>query len=229
MEKYAFIGGYDKADMLLYIAKILTALNKKVIIIDATVLQKTRYIVPTMIPTRQYITTFEEIDVAIGFENFKKIKEYQSLKPEEELDYDIALIDIDTARMYQEYEIKPTDKHYFVTSFDMYCLKRGLSVFSNIKGQINVTKILYTKEMLEEEDDYLNFLATNLKIKWNSEIVFFPFELGDQNIIFVNQRTSRIRIRGLSIQYMDSIMFICEEISKQGPNAIKKAVKIIDK
>lgn len=229
MDKYVFIGSYDKTDMLLYIAKTLTILNKKVLIIDTTILQKSRYIVPAMTPTKQYITTFEDVDVAIGFENFAKIKEYQSLKNEEELEYDIALIDIDTSRAYQEYEIKSTDKHYFVTSFDVYCLKRGLSVFSHIKNQVDVTKVLYTKEMLAEEDEYLNFLAMNLKVKWNSEIIFFPFELGDQNVIFANQRTSRIKVRGLSAQYMDSIMFICEEISKLGPNAVKKAVKIIDR
>ena len=29
MEKVAFVGSYDKTDMLLYMAKILTILNKK--------------------------------------------------------------------------------------------------------------------------------------------------------------------------------------------------------
>jgi len=126
MEKYVFIGGYDKADLLIYIAKILTILKKKVIIIDTTILQKTRYVIPNMLPSKQYITTYESIDIAIGFENIAKIKEYQKLAPEEELGYDFILIDMDTPRAYREYEIKPTDKHYFVTSFDIYNLKRGL-------------------------------------------------------------------------------------------------------
>ena len=42
MEKIAFIGSYDKADMLVCIAKILTTLKKKVIVIDANALTKTR-------------------------------------------------------------------------------------------------------------------------------------------------------------------------------------------
>ena len=36
MEKVAFIGGYDKTDMLLQIAKILTVLKNKVLLIDTT-------------------------------------------------------------------------------------------------------------------------------------------------------------------------------------------------
>ena len=39
MEKIAFIGSYDKADMIIYIAKILSIMGKKVIVVDSTALQ----------------------------------------------------------------------------------------------------------------------------------------------------------------------------------------------
>ena len=79
MKKVAFIGSYDKADMIIYIAKVLTNMGSKVLVIDSTVMQKTRYIVPTMKALKQYITTFEKIDIAIGFENINQIKEYHFL------------------------------------------------------------------------------------------------------------------------------------------------------
>ena len=41
MEKINFIGAYDKTDSIMYIAKILTEMKKKVIIVDATITQKT--------------------------------------------------------------------------------------------------------------------------------------------------------------------------------------------
>ena len=59
MTKVAFIGSYDKADMIIYLAKALTIAGKKVIVVDSTVLQKTRYIVPTIQPLKKYITTYE--------------------------------------------------------------------------------------------------------------------------------------------------------------------------
>jgi len=229
MEKFAFIGGYEKADLLLYIAKIFALLNKKIIIMDTTLLQKTRYIIPTMVSTRQYVTTYEDIDIAVGFESIAKLKEFQGLKPTEDLKYDMALIDIDTARAYKEFEIKPADKHFFVTSFDLYSLKKGLSVFAQNVDTVNVTKVLFTKDMLGEEDQYLNFLSKKFKIRWNSEIIFFPFDQGDQNVIYANQRLSKIRIRGLSMQYMDSLIFICEELSKLGQGEIKKALRTMEK
>lgn len=229
MEKCAFIGNYDKTDLILQVAKILTILNKKVLVIDSTALQKSRYIVPTMTPTQKYITTFEKIDVAVGFENMLVLKQFMGVPEHADLDYDYVLIDVDSPRGYVGYQIAPTDKQYFVTSFDMYSLKRGLQTFIYLKEQVKVTKILFTKDMLPEEDEYLNFLSKKLKIKWNSEIVFFPFELGDQSAIYANQRSSRIRIKGLSVQYVDGIAFIAEDITGEKSGLIRKAVRVLEK
>ena len=63
MKKCAFIGGYDKTEILLFLAKIATLIGRKVLIIDATIPQKARYIVPVMTPTQKYITNFENIDI----------------------------------------------------------------------------------------------------------------------------------------------------------------------
>ncbi len=65
MKKIGFIGAYDKTDLMLYIAKILTILDKKVLIMDSTIMQKARYIVPAISPTLKYVTDFEDIDIAI--------------------------------------------------------------------------------------------------------------------------------------------------------------------
>lgn len=229
MQKIAFIGSYDKADMMLYVAKILSIMGKKVIIVDATALQKTRYIIPTMQNLKQYITTFEKVDIAIGFESLDQIKKYKAANDGDGFDYDYVLLDIDSYRGYYYFGVKTEDKKYFVTSFDLYCLRRGLQVFKRLETPTAVTKVLFTKEMLAEEDQYLNYLSKNLKIQWNSDILFFPFELGDQNVIFSNQRSGRIRTRGLSTQYMDGIMYIAEEISGAGQSEVKKAARVLEK
>lgn len=39
MKKIGFIGAYDKADLIIYIAKILTTLGKKVLVIDTTIIR----------------------------------------------------------------------------------------------------------------------------------------------------------------------------------------------
>lgn len=229
MKKIAFIGGYDKADMLIYMAKIISLMGKKALVVDSTALQKTRYIVPTMQAIKQYINTFEKVDIAIGFENFEQIKKYKEENDSDEFNYDYALIDIDSFRGYYNFKIKPEDKHYFVTAFDLYSLRRGLQVFKRLESPVKVTKILFTKEMLPEEDKYLNYLSKSLKIKWDPDIIYFPFDLGDENTIFTNQRSGRIRIRGLSLQYLDGIMYVVEEITGASQSEVKKATKILER
>ncbi len=227
MKKVAFIGSYDKADMIIYIAKILTNMGSKVLVVDSTVMQKTRYIVPTMKALKQYITTYEKVDVAIGFENISQIKEYKS-QTSEEFDYDYVLIDIDSYRGYVYYQIKPEDKKYFVTSFDLYSLRRGLQVFKKIEEPIDVTRVTFTKDMDPKEEKYFEFISKGLKVKWNDIVLYFPFEFTDQNAIFINQRSGRIQLKGLSPEYIDGITFLVEEISgEKNQGKIKKAVKML--
>ena len=52
MKNIGFIGAFDKLDLLLYISKILNMLGKKVVIIDTTLEQKYKYIVPVINPTK---------------------------------------------------------------------------------------------------------------------------------------------------------------------------------
>lgn len=40
MKKVAFIGGYDKTALILYVARILTVLGKKVLFVDTTLAKK---------------------------------------------------------------------------------------------------------------------------------------------------------------------------------------------
>lgn len=229
MKKVAFIGSYDKADMIICIAKLLTIMKKKVIVIDATALSKTRYIVPTMQSSKQYITTYENVDVAIGFENFEQIKAYCSLSKTDELDYDYALIDIDSYKGYYYFGIKPEDKKFFVTSFDLYSLRRGLQVLRKIPEPVEVKKVLFTKDMDPKERQYLNFLSKGIKIKWDEDIVYFPFETSDLNAIYSNQRSGRIQLKGLSATYIDGIEYLVEEISDASQGEVKKTVKILEK
>ena len=213
MKKIGFIGAYDKTDMLLNIAKILTTMKNKVLIIDSTINQKAKYVVPAINPTVSYITSFEDIDIAIGFKNVEEIKKYVGTTGD--LTYDILLIDSDTEERIEEFELNKADKNYFVTSFDMYSLKKGIELLRNLKNQLNLTKILYAKEMLKEDDDYLNFLSLGCKIIWDEERIYFPIENGDLSVIAENQRVQKIKFKKLSMQYKDSIGFIAQQILNQ--------------
>ncbi|MCL2383637.1 MAG: hypothetical protein FWC79_05840 [Oscillospiraceae bacterium] len=65
MGKIGFVGGFDKTDLILYVAKILVEAEKKVLVVDTTITQRARYIVPHITPSVYYITDFLGIEVAV--------------------------------------------------------------------------------------------------------------------------------------------------------------------
>ncbi len=230
MKKIGFIGAYDKTDLILYIAKILTTLDKKVLIIDSTINQKARYIVPTINPAVEYVTTFEEIDIAVGFTKIEDIKKYLAISGEQELEYDIILVDVDNLEGFQNFELEEAQKNYFITSFDNYSLKKGLEVLCQLQNVISLTKVLFSKEMLKEEDDYLNFLSLGYKVVWNEYRIYFPIENGDLSVIYENQRVAKIKFKKLSIQYKDGLAYLAGEIlGDVSESNIRKAIKIIER
>ena len=227
MKKIAFISGYDKADIIIYIAKILSMMRKRILIVDTTLIQKTKYIVPTMTPTAKYVTTYDEMDVAIGFSNMQDLKEYLGIANFE--DYDYILYDIDNPDYYNSFEIQPTDEHCFLTTFDIYSVQKGINVLRTIKQPTEVLKALITRDPASEESEYLDFVTFNLKIKWKESIVYMPFETEDLYEIYQNQRYSRVKFTGLSMDYMDSLSFLMENITDCTRGDIRKAIKMIDR
>lgn len=229
MKIAGFIGVYDKIDMLLNISKILTTAEKKVAILDLTKTQKTKYIVPSIIPTTKYITDFEDIDVAIGFDNLRDLEKYYSTG-EEGLPYDIILIDIDSREALCECLELEMDYKYFVSGFDLYSLKLGLDIFQGLFNEIEISKVLYSKFMVKEEDDYLNYLSEKYNIKWKEYRIYFPFENGDMSVAIENQRLQKIKLKKYTPMYKDSLIYISEEIlEEQNDIKIRKMIKAIEK
>ncbi len=230
MKKIGFIGAYDKTDLILYVAKILTTLKHKVLIIDSTINQKARYIVPVINPAVKYVTEFEEIDIAVGFENLSDIKKYLGLSEQQDMEYDIVLIDTDNYIGFEAYNLQEANKNYFVTSFDNYSLKKGLEVLAGLKEPISLTKVYFSKEMLKEEDDYLNFLSLGYKVIWNEYRLYFPIENGDLTVIYENQRVAKIKFKKLSVQYKDGLAYLAEEIlGNVSESNIRRAIKAIER
>lgn len=228
MKKIGFIGAYDKTDMLLNLAKILTTINNRVLLVDSTINQKARYVVPAINPTVSYITSFEDIDIAIGFNSIKEIENY--IGTSEELPYDILLVDADTIEKVEGFNLYTADKNYFITSFDIYSLRRGVEILEGLKVPINLTKVLFAKGILKEDDDYLNFLALGHKVIWDEERIYFPIENGDYDVIIENQRVQKIKLKKISIQYKDNLSFIVQQIlNEESDLMVRKAIKIIER
>ena len=84
--------------------------------------------------------------------------------------------------------------------------------------------------MLKEEDDYLNFLSLGCKLVWDDMRIYFPLENGDLNVIAENQRVQKIKLKKLSVQYKDSLIFIAQQIlGEKTDSNIRRVEKALEK
>lgn len=226
MKKIGFIGAYDKTDIILGVAKILAMANKKVLILDNTITQKCKYVVPVINPTKSYITTYEDIDVAVGFENIEKLRQYLGLEENEKMDYDFFIIDTDNFEGFSTFGVQSADKIYFVTSFDSYSLKKGIEILSQLRVPIHVTRIFFSNEMSKEENEYFDYLSLGIRVIWEEEKIYFPLENGDFPAIMENQRISKIKFGNLSNEYKENIKTLVNDIdSGIGDRTVRNIIK----
>lgn len=228
MKTIAFVGAYDKTDLILYIARVTSLLKKRVLVLDATINEKARYIVPTITPSRAYITRFEDMDVGVGFEDYQDLYHYVGTN---QLNYDYIFIDVDSIESLEGFQVEKADKRYFVTSFDLYSLKRGIEILSELREPMVLGKILFSYDILKSDDDYLNYIAMEYKIEWDEYKVYFPLTPEDLTAIMENQRTARVKLRKLSSQYRESLMYLIEEILQEEVSAgeVKKVFKTLER
>lgn len=226
MEKVGFIGACDKLDLIMYVAKTLYYLEKNVLVIDSTLQQKSKYLVPVINPTKSYITTYENIDFAVGFENMEEISKYMGLE-DENLQYDYVLIDIDDEKGLKGFELdNKGNNNYFVTTYDMYSLIKGVKLLSSLQESMKLTKILCNYNITTEDEEYLDYLTLDCKVLWNEMNIYMPRIFNDYHILEENQRVYKLRLKKLSAEYQEGIYFIVQNILKEkNITRIKKSVK----
>lgn len=235
MKKIGFMGAYDKANFMIYTAKVLRLLDYKVLVVDASSVQKIKYIIPAINPTKSYITSFEDIDFAVGFEEWAEVERYLGIRydsNEAEVTktntdiYDYVLIDIDSTERLESFEMEDAERNYFVTSFDMFSLKKGIDIFKNVIRPMELTKIEFAYETSKEDEEYLNYISLEYKVNWNNYVFYFQI-LGEDNKVFEeNQRLEKIRFRRLSIGYKETLSYVIQDICKnENLSKIKRTMK----
>ena len=197
---------------------------------DATQLQKARYIVPTINPTKSYITRFEEIDIAIGFDSYDDIERYIGFTEEQKIKYDYALVNIDNAENFKNFNNENTLKNYFVTSFELYSIRKGLETIKQITKPIKISKLLFSREINEADNHYLEYLSLGYKIIWEENTINFPYETQDIEVMIENQKNFKIKIKGLTQQYKDSLEYlIIDMIPNINTINLRRIMKNIEK
>ena len=136
------------------------------------------------------------------------------------------LIDIDNPNVLEHMEIRQLDNKYFVTSFDSYSLKRGMEIFDGIDRHMKLTKILFSYEISQENEERINNLSMEYQIEWNNFTLYFQINNEDNQVLQENEQFEKIRFKRLSNNYKDSLMYLIQDIDRsQNSMKLKKLMK----
>lgn len=205
MELIGFIGINDKKDLLLNVAKTMTKLNRSVLIVDATMMQRLRYIVPKVSSNPTYVSEYDGVDVAVGFLNLMQISTYLNMP---NLNYDYILVDTDNPQTFNSFMVPSAKKIFYTTSYDEFELQKSLEILATLRGEIVANKLIISSDINNKHDEYLNHLLENFPVKWSSEKVEFPDTDMDRNSTLINQLSKQINLKNYSSTYKDSLEYL---------------------
>ena len=214
MEQIGFIGFYDKKDILLNIGKIFSYLGKKTLVVDATMMQRMRYIVPKVSANNSitYVSEYQGTDVAVGFMNLGQIAQYLGTN---QLNYDFIIIDSDNIQTMYSFMIPNMKKIFYVTSYDKFEVEKSKELFANINRPMILTKVAISSNLNADESNFLVHTLENNYIKFDKDREVL-FEDSDKNraVILQSQLVNEISFRKFTNTYKDSLEYITALISE---------------
>lgn len=226
MELIGFIGTYDKKDLLLNIGKILTNLGKRVLIVDSTLMQRLKYIVPNVSNgnSKAYISEYLGVDVALGFVNINGLMQYLGTN---ELPYDYVFIDTDNIQTIASFGVHRLQKKFFVTSYEQFELRRTVEIFKNINQPLNMTKVVLSYDVTDRQAYYLSNLMEQTLVKFNEQEVIFADNAMDRKAMLENQLVNELSLKHYSNTYKNSIEYLTALITEGSieQGIIKREIK----
>ena len=214
MEQIGFIGFYDKKDILLNIGKIYSCIGKRTLVVDATMMQRMRYIVPNVSANHSitYVSEYEGTDVAVGFMNLGQIAQYLGTN---QLNYDFIIIDSDNIQTMYSFMIPNMKKIFYVTSYDKFEVEKSKELFANINRPMILTKVAISSNLNADESNFLVHTLENNYIKFDKDREVL-FEDSDKNraVILQSQLVNEISFRKFTNTYKDSLEYITALISE---------------
>ena len=170
------------------------------------------------------------MDIAVGFEDYQEIERYIGQTENRKMTYDYALVNIDTMEGFDKFYNEETIKTFFVTSFDMYSIRKGLEAISRIKQPVELSKIVFSSKMSQEDIYYLEYLSLGYKIKWNEEVINFPYETSDLEVMMENEKLNKVGMKRLSVAYRENLEFLITRIIPNiNTTELRRIMKNIEK
>ena len=213
---------------MLYISKVLTNCGIKVLIVDATIAQRMRYIIQNTSSNNSmtFVSEYLGIDIAVGFMNLGQVAAYFKTNS---LPYDLVLVDSDNIQTVASFMIPAMKNIFLFTSYDQAEINKIVETLKYINKPINVTEVIMSADLSSsQEKALLHKLKETGAIVEKHKVQFADTNI-DRKAILQNQLVREIRMKNHTSTFKDSLEYVTSLVSDElvQQSEIKKEIKKI--
>lgn len=234
MQVIGLMGYADKYDFAINLAKAINIMGKSVLVIDATLDRKLKYVIPTMSIEKSYVTQYNGIDFAVGFGSIHEIDNYMNERGINMGLYDFAIIDIDSSKGYEFFRARGFDRLYFFVESTVLSVSKNKEIANAFKifnssseEKIKLTKVIYKNYMSRASEKYFVDSLNEYGIEWNEREFEIPNEDQDKIANMDSQLSGIIDIKKHTKYFISAIAELIADIvpdvrAKEVINEIKR-------
>lgn len=219
MQVIGLIGYADKYDIIMNLAKTINIMDKSVLVVDGTLDRKLKYVIPALENMgRAYVTQYDGIDFALGFDSMGDVESYTS---EQNIDislYDYVLVDIDSARAYEVFKTRGIDKKYFFIQTSMLSISKNKDIIKSMKyyqeegKKLEMKKVLYRAYASRAANDYFEHQIKEYDVDWKEPEYEILLEEQDKIADIDSQFSGSINIKKHTRYYITTISDLVADI-----------------
>lgn len=217
MPVIGLIGYVDKYDFAINLAKTINIMNKSVLVVDATLDRKLKYIVPALNNIgKAYVTQYNNIDFAVGFDSMHDVENYMCDQGINIGLYDYIIIDMDSPRSYEFFRTRGIDKMYFFITTSVLSVAKDREIIKAIRvynqDEIKMTKVLHKSFISRAAEDYFESQISDYNVNWQEPTYEIPDDEIDRQANTDSQFSGIIGIKKHSKMYISTIADMTAEI-----------------
>lgn len=232
MKVIGLVGYVDKYDFAINLAKSINTMDKSVLVIDATLDRKLKYIVPALDNIgKAYVTQYNNIDFAVGFDSMYDVENYMCEQSINIGLYDYVIIDIDSPRTYEFFRTRGIDKTYFFIHTDVLAVAKNKDIVKAIKiynpddVDSKITKVIFKDYMSRTAENYFEKQVEAYNIKWDENLYEIFMDERDKVANTDSQFSGLIDLRKHTPMYLNMLSEITANII--GETSYKEVLKKI--
>ena len=234
MQVVGLVGYMDKYDFVINLARTINIMDKSVLVVDATLDQKLKYVVPALDNVgRSYVTQYNNIDFAVGFNSMHDVENYMIEQGININLYDHILIDIDSSKGYELFRTRGINKTYFFIDTSVLSitknqeLVKAMKVYNQQEEELKLTKVWFKAYVSRASENYFDTQISDYNVKWEEPEYEIPNDDKDRIENIDSQLSGLIDIKKHSKMYISTIADITAQIiedvnSKEVLNKIKR-------